>query len=246
MGQCSPHVHFSSTDLLFCGLGKTTAWGIAATMGGTSAFSVGGCIGGIGQSDLALNRFMEAGTVLGQGVSSLTWKTGALGEASSCGGLQLGAEEFSSAWGLPVGWGIPSNFPCAKFYTVIGMVVATDFTMGIWVDEVKVVTVVGTVGFGFTGTIVAGVVAKGWAITFTLHLLFKELWFSSSLPFWILGFFLLRNCCFRKECWCMVAIGIGVGSWVWGQACPPTLGMSSSFRLEKDRDGALCSRDGMI
>ena len=45
MGQCGPHVHFSSTGLLFCGLGIT----IAATLGGTSAFStftVGGCTGG--------------------------------------------------------------------------------------------------------------------------------------------------------------------------------------------------------
>ena len=82
------------------------AWGIAATLGGTSAFptfTVGVCVGEIGQSALALNRFMEAGMVLGQGVSSLTWKVGALGIASGCGGLQLGAEGFSSTWDLPVG-----------------------------------------------------------------------------------------------------------------------------------------------
>ena len=83
---------------------------MAATLGGTFAFctlTVGVCIGGIGQSALALIRFMEAGMVLGLGVSSLTWKVGALGMASGCGlcweGLQLGAEEFSSTWGLPVG-----------------------------------------------------------------------------------------------------------------------------------------------
>ena len=84
MGQGSPHVHFSSVGLLFCSLGKTIVWGIAATLGGTSAFStftVGVCIGGIGQSPLASNRFMEAGMVLGQGVSSLKWKVGALGIA---------------------------------------------------------------------------------------------------------------------------------------------------------------------
>ena len=73
-GQCGPHVHFSSGEL-FCSLGKTIAWGIAATWGGTSIFStftLGAGIRGICQSALALNRFMEPGTVLGQRVSSLT------------------------------------------------------------------------------------------------------------------------------------------------------------------------------
>ena len=50
--------------------------------------------------------------MLGQGVSFPTGKTGALGIASGCGlcwgGLLLGAGGFSSAWGLPVGWGILS------------------------------------------------------------------------------------------------------------------------------------------
>ena len=67
MGQCSPHVHFSSICLLFSGLFKTIAQGMAATLGGTSTFSilaVGIYVGGIGQSALALNRFLEAGTVL--------------------------------------------------------------------------------------------------------------------------------------------------------------------------------------
>ena len=103
MGQCHPHVHFSSTGLLFCGLGKTVAWGIAATLGGTSAFStftVGVCVGGIGQLALALNRFVEASTVLGQGVFSLTWKVGALGIASDCGGLPLGGGRIYFNLGL--------------------------------------------------------------------------------------------------------------------------------------------------
>ena len=116
------------------------------TLGGTStfsAFTVDGCVGGIGQSALTLNRFVEAVMVLGQGVYSLTWKTGTLGVASGCCGLQLGAEGFSSAWGLPLGWGISSNFPCVKFYTATGMVVAAYFTMGIWVDAVQVATVGG-------------------------------------------------------------------------------------------------------
>ena len=68
-----------------------------------SAFTMSVCIEGIGQSALALNRFMEAGMVLGQGVSSLTWKVGALGVASGCGGLQLMVDGFSSTWDLPVG-----------------------------------------------------------------------------------------------------------------------------------------------
>ena len=53
-------------------------------------------IGGIGKSALALNRSVEAGTVLGHGVFSLTWNVGALGIASGCslcwGILQLGAK----------------------------------------------------------------------------------------------------------------------------------------------------------
>ena len=79
--------------------------------------------------------------MLGQGVSSLTWKVGALGAASGCGGLQLGAEGFSSTCGLPAGKGIPSNFPCAKLYTVTRMDMAADFTISIWVDALDVAAV---------------------------------------------------------------------------------------------------------
>ena len=39
----------------------------------------------------------------------------------------------------------------------------------------------------------------------------------------------------------MVVNGVGVANWVWGQACLPALGMSSSSLLRMDRDGALCS-----
>ena len=210
MGQCSTHVYFSSTGLYI-----TIAQGIAATLGGTSPFStftVGGCVGGIGQSALALNRFMEVGMVLGQGVSSLSWKTGALGVASGCGVLQLGVEGFSSAWGLPVGWEIPSNFPCAKLYTVTGMVVAADFTTGIWVDAVEVATVgVGTDLIGFTGTDIVGVVGKGWAISLSLHLLFTGalvLLFLSAIfhP----GAFLVNGLLFWEG---MLVHGC---DWVWG------------------------------
>ena len=66
MGRCSPHAHFSP----IC-LGKTMAWGITAFWGGTSVF-VGAGVGETGQCALALNKFVEAGSVLGQWVSSLT------------------------------------------------------------------------------------------------------------------------------------------------------------------------------
>ena len=81
MGQRSPHEHFSTTCL-----GITIAWGIAAVWGGTSVFTVGAGVGGIGQSFLVLNKFSEADSVLGQGMSCLT---GALGIASSGGELEL-------------------------------------------------------------------------------------------------------------------------------------------------------------
>ena len=45
-----------------------------------------------------------------------------------------------------------------------------NFTTGIWVDVVEAVIV--GVGMGFMGAYVVGVVAKGWAVTLTLHLLF--------------------------------------------------------------------------
>ena len=81
MGQCSPHEHFSTTCL-----GITITQGIAAVWGGTSVFTVGAGVGGIGQSFLALNRFSEAEPVLGQWVSCLT---GAFDMSSSGGGLEL-------------------------------------------------------------------------------------------------------------------------------------------------------------
>ena len=96
-GKHSPHVHFSP----IC-LAKTIAWGIAAIWVCTSVF-VGVAVGGIGQSALASNKFVEADSLLGHEMSSLTWKVGALGISSCCGGLDLGMEGFFSAWGLSVG-----------------------------------------------------------------------------------------------------------------------------------------------
>ena len=66
-------------------LGITVAWGIAATWGGASV-SVGAGVGGIGQSALASNKFVEADSMLVPGVPSLT---GALGMALCGGGLEL-------------------------------------------------------------------------------------------------------------------------------------------------------------
>ena len=200
IGQCSPHVHFSSADLLFCGLEKTIAWEIAATQGATSVFStfiLGAGIGDISQSALASNRFVEAGMVLGQGVSSATWKVEALGAASGYGGLQLGAEGFSSTCGLPAGSEIPLNFLCAKLYRVTRMDVAVDFTIGVWVDALNMAAV--EVGIGFAGTDVVRVVVKGLAITLILYFFLQVPWFSSSFQsFWVLGLFRIMGCYFGE------------------------------------------------
>ena len=61
---------------------------MAATLGGTSVFSifttVGGSVGGIGQDALASNRFEETGMVLGHRVSSLFWRVVIVAVASGC------------------------------------------------------------------------------------------------------------------------------------------------------------------
>ena len=76
MGQCSLHPHISSAfpwDGLF-----TIVQGIATTFGGifSSALSVliivGASIRAIVQDALASNKFVEAGMVLGHGVSSFS------------------------------------------------------------------------------------------------------------------------------------------------------------------------------
>ena len=88
MGQFGPHLHSSSVDLLLWSLFNTRAWGMATTLGGTSAFSilttVGVSVGGIGPDALASNRFVEAGMVLGNGVSSLLWRVVTVAAASGC------------------------------------------------------------------------------------------------------------------------------------------------------------------
>ena len=171
MGQCSLYLHSSSAGLLLWGLFNTKAWGMAAILGGTPVFSflttVGVSVGEIDQDALASNKFVEAGIVLGHGVSSLFCGAAATGCCLSWGVIQLGVEGFSSSWGFPVGYGISSNFPCARLYTVTGMDVAADFATGIWVVAVKVATVeVGSAGrIGFIGKV--GLAGIGWAITLT-------------------------------------------------------------------------------
>ena len=80
---------------------------MAATLGGTSVFFILTVGVSVGEFALASNRFVEAGMVLGHGVSFLTWEIVTLGTASGCclywGILQLGAEGFSSTRSLPLG-----------------------------------------------------------------------------------------------------------------------------------------------
>ena len=86
MGQCSPHEHLSAACL-----GITIAWGITATCGGASVFTVGAGVGGIGQTFLTSNKFSEADPALGQGVASFT---GAWGTSSGGGGWGFELKDF--------------------------------------------------------------------------------------------------------------------------------------------------------
>ena len=82
MGHCGPHPHNSSDDLFWAELPRTIGWGITTCFGGAlSALGLSSILmkAGIGISfpfgqmghDLATNKFVEAGTVLGHEVSSL-------------------------------------------------------------------------------------------------------------------------------------------------------------------------------
>ena len=119
---------------------------------------------------------------------------------------------------------------------------AADFTMAIWVVGVEVATVgVGAAdGMGFMGKDEVGVVGKGWVITITLYFLFTGalvlLFFSTFLN--------TRDFLVMELWWEGVLVHSCNWGWCWisGQACPATLGMSSSSVLRKDRDRTLCSR----
>ena len=81
MGYGGPHALASSPGVLFWGLFSIRAQGIAACFGGVFSFAfsiltkvgVGTSfmLGGIGHDALATNKFFEAGTGFGHGVSSL-------------------------------------------------------------------------------------------------------------------------------------------------------------------------------
>ena len=109
-------------------LGITIAWGIAATLGGSSVLmvgvGVGTGVGGISQSFLVLNRFSEADPSFGQGVPCLT---GTLGISSSDGGWEFSFRSFI------VGCGTSANCPIANLYTITGIDSAVDLTIGVWV-----------------------------------------------------------------------------------------------------------------
>ena len=110
------------------------------------------------------------------------------------------------------------------------MDLAADFTTGLWVEVLATVGV-GTVGVKFTGAFGIGVVGMGWQLPSPCTFFVQVLWFSfSSETFLVLGISWVMVCYFGEDCWCLVVTGFGVGSWVWDQACPPMLGMSSSFR----------------
>ena len=92
MGHCGPHPHISSANL-FC----TITLGVAASFGGvfSSDFSIlmkvvvgtSFTLGGIGHDTLATNKFVEARTVFGHGMSSLVG--GAVNDSACSLGLLL-------------------------------------------------------------------------------------------------------------------------------------------------------------
>ena len=102
--------------------------------------------------------------------------------------------------------------------------------MGVWVEAVA------TEGVGavdFTGVVGIRVVGMGWAITLTLYLLLVSTVLLLSLILG-LGAFLVMGLLFWEVHWCLVAVELvaaesGVGAWVWNQAYPLILDMSSFF-----------------
>ena len=148
--HCGPHLHKSACGtagnvmLLFgAGLPRTIGWGIAACFGGVSSAlglyifwmadaGLSFLLDGIGH-DLVINKFIEAGTVLGHGVSSLVdgmagmAVAGALGtrgaSCSSIGGLLwMGISMPSFPWGFCIKeQGISWIFALGTSYIVNGV-----------------------------------------------------------------------------------------------------------------------------
>ena len=132
-------------------------------------------------------------------------------------------KDFSQPGVFLLGKELHQIFPFAKLYTITGMDMAEDFTMGVWVEVVATVWV-DTVGVEFTGTVGVGVVGMGWAITLTLYLLLVStlvlLFFSFILgP----GAFLVMGLLFWGG-----ALVLG-WSWVWdwGLGLGPSLPSNS-------------------
>ena len=150
MGQCGPHVHFSTTCLDI-----SIAGGITATCGGASVFAVSAGVGGIGQSFLASNMFWGVDSELGQGVPSLIV---ALGMSSIMGGWDCAWKDFPGISLL--GKELHFIFLLPNCILLLVWMLQPDLTTGIWVE------VVATVGVGVVGVVVVGV---NWAITLTLY-----------------------------------------------------------------------------
>ena len=88
--------------------GITITWGLLLLGVGFLFFTVGAGVGGIGQSFLVSNKFLEADPVQGQGVPCLTW---ALAMSSNGGGLELQTEGCPSFWALLLDKGLEQIFP---------------------------------------------------------------------------------------------------------------------------------------
>ena len=104
---------------------------------------------------LASNKFVEADSVLGQGVSSLI---GRWGIGYSFKWWRVGVvnwKDFPQPGVFLLGKGTSSNFSFAKLYTITGMDVAADFNHG-HLGGGSGYCGVGTVGVKFTGVVGTG------------------------------------------------------------------------------------------
>ena len=152
MGHWGPHPHSSSDDLLFWAeLPRTTGQGIAAFFGGAlsalglspivmkAGIGISFPVGGISH-DLARNKFVEARTVLGHGVSSLVSEAvaGALGcKGVGCCSIRelfkLGIDGSSPPWGFCIeDLGTSWIFALGTLFTVNG--IGVSLALGHFVD----------------------------------------------------------------------------------------------------------------
>ena len=145
MGHCGPHPHTSSDDLLFwADLLWTIVWGVTAcfcgalsVLGLSSILKKAGIgisfpFGGITHDDLAANKFVEAGTVLGHWVSSTFSGMAAEAVAGALGckgvGFRLGINGTYPPWGFCIeDLGTSWIFVVVMLYTVNGIAVVGHF-----------------------------------------------------------------------------------------------------------------------